>query len=322
MENAMQSENKKLSVFKRVGGFLLIIIVLLGFFFLGGKLTGLFSSHVRVQDFSRTTGSFANVALTAAFCALFAAVVVYVVVLLTNCFTFNFSRPFFAGFKKKLYFIHIIVGLGLSLAAGFSVSVPVTPILVRLGLPEPLPFIAPILISLICVQLILVLVNIWTPLNRIIVRKRTAALGIDPISLEKGIIVGVSDPERSSFKKLTLVEDDVGVLWIESAQLVYKGDTLNFELKRDNVISVECKADSGSMASYAGAVYPILRYRNADGSERSIRLHAWGNWTLGGLSKSLKLLSLKLESWHSLDTEAYSSQHDIPLGNNAGREHG
>lgn len=303
----MQLENKKLSVFKRVGGFLLIIIVLLGFFFLGGKLTGLFTSHERVQGFSRATGSFANVALTAAFGALFVAVIGYVVVLLTNCFTFDFNKPFFAKFKKKLYFIHIVIALGLSLAVGFFVSVPVTPILVRFNLPEPIPFIAPILISLIVVQLILVWVNIWTPLNRAIVRRRAAALGIDPISLEKGIIVGVSDPERSSFKKLTLVEDDVGVLCIEPAQLVYKGDTENFELKRDNVISVECKADSGSMASYAGAVYPILRYRNPDGSERRIRFHAWGNWTLGGMSKSLKLLSLKLKSWHDISSSGTGS---------------
>lgn len=298
----MQSENKKLSVFKRAGGFLLIIFVFIVFFFLGGKLFGLFTSLERVQGFSRAAESFANAAFPAAFVALLTAVVGYVSVLLTNCFTFDLNKPFFTGFKKKLYFIHILVALGLSLAAGFFVSVPVTPILVHLGLPEPLSFIAPILVSIIIVQLVLVWVNIWTPLNRAIVRKRAAALGIDPVSLEKGIIVGVSDPERSSFRKLTLVEDDVGVLWIEPAQLVYKGDTENFELKRDNVISVECKADAGSMASYAGAIYPILRYRNTDGSESSIRFHAWGNWTLGGMSKSLKLLSLKLESWHNISS--------------------
>ncbi len=299
----MQLENKKLSVFKRVGGFLLIIIVLLGFFFLGGKLTGLFTSHERVQGLSCATEPSANVAFTAAFGALFVAVAGYAVTFLTNCFTFDFSRPFFASFKKKLYLINIVVSLGLSLAVGFFVSVPVTPILVRFNLPEPLPFITPILVSLIGVQLILVWINIWSPLNRAIVRKRATALEIDPISLGKGTLVGVSDPDKSSFKKLTLVEDDVGVLWIEPAQLVYKGDTEDFELKRDNIISFECKADAGSVASYAGAVYPILRYRNTDGSEQSIRFHAWGSWTLGGLSKSLKLLSLKLESWHSPDTE-------------------
>ena len=307
MERIMKLENERLSVFKMVGGFLLIIIVLLVFFFLGGKLTGLFTSHERFQGFSHVTGNFTRVALAGASGALFAAVVGYALVLLTNCFTFDFSRPFFAGFKKKLYLINIVVSLGLSLAVGFFVSVPVTPILVRLGLPEPLPFIAPILVSLIIVQLILVWINIWTPLDRAIVRKRAAALEIDLVNLEKGILVGISDPGRSSFRKLTLVEDDVGVLWIESAQLVYRGDTEDFELKREDIISVECKADAGSMASYAGAVYPILRYRNSDGIEHSIRFHAWGNWTLGGMSKSLKLLSLKLESWHNISSSGIGS---------------
>ena len=307
VERIMQSENKKLSVFKRVGGFLLIIIVSLVFFFLGGKLFGLFSSLENAQGFSHVTEPFSNVLLAGAFGALFAAVAGYVAVLLTNCFTFDFNKPFFAGFKKKLYFIHIVVALGLSLAVGFFVSVPVTPVLVRLGLPEPFPFIAPILISLICIQLILVWVNIWTPLNRAIVRKRAAALEIDPISLEEGIFVGVSDPDKSSFKKLTLVEDDVGVLWIEPTQLVYRGDTENFELKRDNIISVESKADAGSMASYAGTVYPVLRYRNKDGSESSIRFHTWGSWTLGGMSKSMKLLFLKLESWYNISSSGIGS---------------
>ncbi len=302
----MKLENEKLPVFKRVGGFLLIVLVLIGFFLLGGKLIGLFTSHEPAPRIFRVTESQANVAFTAAFGALAVAVVGYVAVFLTNCFTFGFNRPFFARFKRKLYFINIVVSLGLSLAVGFLVSVPVTPILVRLGLPGAIPFAAPILISLIIVQLILVWVNIWTPLNRAMIRKRATALGIDPIDFGKGILVGVSDPGKSSFKKLTLVEDDVGVLWIEPAQLVYRGDTEDFELKRDNMISVECKADAGSMASYAGAVYPILRYRNKNGSERSIRLHAWGNWSLGGLSKSLKLLSLKLESWHSSGTEPRS----------------
>ncbi|MCD4700981.1 MAG: hypothetical protein K8S24_03900 [Candidatus Aegiribacteria sp.] len=299
----MQSENEKLSIFKRVGGFLLIILVLIGFFLLGGKLIGLFTSHEPVPDIFRVTGHLVNVLLAAAFGALAAAAVVYVTVLLTNCFTFDFNIPFFSKFKKKLYLISIAVFLGLSLSMGFFVSVPVTPILVRLGIPGPLPFIIPILISLIVVQLILIWVNIWAPLDRMILSKRMTLLGIDPASLGKGTLVGISDPARSSFKKLTLVEDDVGVLWIEPAQLVYRGDTENFVLKRDNIISVECKADAGSMASYAGAVFPILHYRNTDGNESTIRLHAWGCWSLSGLSKSLRLLSSKLESWHSSGTD-------------------
>ncbi len=299
----MQLDNERLSVFKRVGGFLLIVFVLIGFFLLGGKLIGLFISHEPAPGIFRVTGHLVNVLFAAAFGALAVAVIGYVAVLLTNCFTFDFNRPFFSKFKKKLYFINIAVSLGLSLAIGFFVSVPVTPILARLDLPEPLPFIAPILISLISVQLILIWVDIWAPLNRAVLRKRMTALGIDPISLGKGTLVGFSDPARSSFKKLTLVEDDAGVLWIEPAQLVYRGDTEDFELKRDDIISIGCKADAGSMASYAGAVYPILLYRNADGSERSIRLHAWGSWSMGGLTKSLRLLSSKLKSWHSSGTD-------------------
>lgn len=303
----MNQESKKLSVFKRAGGFLLIIVVPFVFFFLGGKLFGLFTSLEHIQGFSRAAGFVSRVMLVGAFGALFATVSGYVATILTSCFTFDFTKPFFARFKKKLYFIHIIVAFSLSIAIGFFVSVPVSPVLARLGLPEPLPFIAPVLISLIIVQLILVWVNIWTPLDRAIVRKRAAELEIDPVSLENGIFVGVSDPDKSSFKKLTLVEDDVGVLWIESAQLVYRGDTENFELKRDSIVSIECKADAGSVASYAGAVYPILRYRNTDGSENSIRFHTWGNWTLGGMSKSLKLLSLRLESWHNISSSGIGS---------------
>lgn len=308
----MQSENERLSVFKRAGWFLLIISVLIGSFLLGGKLIGLFSSHERVPDTFLVAGPLFNVAIAAAFgaIALALAAVGYAETFLTNCFTFNFNKPFFASFKKKLYLINISVGLGLSLAIGFFVSVPITPILIHHGLPEPLPLIIPILASLICVQLIMVWFNIWTPLNRAVVRKRAIALGIDPGSLAKGFLVGVSDPGTSSFKKLTLVEDDVGVLWIEPARLVYRGDTEGFVLKRENIISVECKADAGSMASYAGATYPILRYRNTDRSEQSIRLHAWGSWLLGSLSKSLRFLSSKIESWHSPGNEIHSMHQD------------
>jgi len=304
----MQSGNERLPVFKRVGGFLLIIIVLIASFLLGIKLIGMFSSHEPVPESFLAAGSFFNstIAIVLSAIALTAAVVAYAVTFLTSCFTFDFNKPFFASFKKKLYLINIAVGLGLSLAIGFIISVPITPILIHHGLPEPLPFIIPILASLICVQLTMVWINIWAPLNRAVVRKRAIVLGVAPPDLAKGVLVGVSDPGKSSFKKLTLVEDDVGVLWIEPDRLVYRGDTENFVLKREDMISVKCKADAGSMASYAGAAYPILQYRSSDGSEQSIRLHSWGSWSLGELSKSLRLITSKLKSWQ-LRTPAENS---------------
>lgn len=297
----MKKQDNSLSGAKRIGGLLLIVLAVVIPFLLVSGLLGLFSSDQPVPDQPDAAKSLGLIIILYIFGVLLLifSAIAYVIFWAMDCFTFNFKAPYFKSFKVKIYLANIFIPIGFLLAISLFISAPTTPVLAQLGLPEPLPFLAPFLTTLVFGQLALSWVDIWTPVERTIVRKRAAAMGIDPIRFNQGRLIGISDPSKSCFKKLTFVEEDVGVLWIEPNQLVYIGDNDRFAFKREDIVSIEKKANPGGMAAYAGAVNPILLCRGADGVERSVRLHAWGNWTLGGLSKSQKLLSIKLESWHA-----------------------
>lgn len=63
-----------------------------------------------------------------------AGVVAYCIVLFTNCFTFNFQKPFLRAYKGKLYLAKIIVPVLIGLGVGGLLSVPVSPLLQGLGM--------------------------------------------------------------------------------------------------------------------------------------------------------------------------------------------
>ncbi len=117
--------------------------------------------------------------------------------------------------------------------------------------------------------------------------------------IESGIWAGVSDPKQSSMGKLTCVEDDLGMLWLRPNGIFYRGDSQTLDIRRPQIIDVERKVDSGSMAAYAGAVHIIIHWRDTNEAERQTRLHLEDCWTLTGLARALDELADRIEKWRS-----------------------
>jgi len=135
----------------------------------------------------------------------------YFLVLLTNCFTFDFRRPFLPGYKGKQYLAKIVVPLLVSLGVGIILIVVIEPLVRTFGGGQQLGFMLPIFMAIIPMQIVTMWVDIWTPVIRRLIAKRLAARGIHPAQLQNGILIGISNPEHSSLKKFTLVEEDMVV---------------------------------------------------------------------------------------------------------------
>jgi hypothetical protein len=297
----MSTKGSSLSPAKRAGGFLLILVVILVSILAGVAIARrLFGPPPQAGPAGGPSlAAFGVVAAVLGTLLLAFALAIYAATLATRCFTFDFRRPFYAAYKGKRYVLNIVVTLPLVLGAGFWMSAFLTPLLRALGLPFPVAFLAPILVTLVVLQLALVCVNPWARADRSSVRARLAAQGVPPAEVREAVLAGVSDPGRSSLRKLTFVEEDVGGLWIRPGALVYRGDADAFEASPAAVLALERRADSGSTAAYAGAVHPVLRLRLPDGSERSVRLHAWGCRTLSEVARSLEDLAARIEAWRS-----------------------
>jgi len=69
-----------------------------------------------------------------------------------------------------------------------------------------------------------------------------------PSSIEEqmaaGIPIGISNPNKSSLKKFTIIEEDLGMLWVTPDTLIYRGDTMGFDIGRSQMIEVERKVEA------------------------------------------------------------------------------
>jgi hypothetical protein len=293
---------KKLSLSKRVAGFLLIGLVMIvsfvGTYLVIRSLTGpdQMSKSTEVPEGPRIV-EYVALMFLAGFFFLGAGALGYAVTLATRCFTFNFCKPFWNSVKKKLYVMNIVVTLLIGMGAAAFVSMVVTPILIVIGLSWPISSTAPLLGTFVLVQFLTVWINIWHPLEKSIVKRRLAVCGVSDEDIKRGICIGISDPAKSSFKKITMIEEDVGMLWLQEDELVYKGDTESFNISRNQLIEVERATDAGSMAAYCGNVNVIIRFRTNDGAERRTRLHSEGVWTMGSRAKASDSLAERLVCW-------------------------
>jgi len=281
----------------------LLGLLILGLVIIGSMATGLWLSGGLSHAGPEMEGSFGHQLILAIVMAVFGAVMLvggalaYAVVYYTNGFTSDFSRPFFSSFKTKLYVANLFVGMLFILGIGLIVVGFAMPILTNRGLSSTLSFVLPLACTLVATQFILIWLQIWAPLERRVIAKRLAALGITPEQVQSGAYVGISDPSKSSLRKMTLVEDDIGMLWTAPDRLIYQGDTDHFDIPQDQFIAMERKADAGSTSALAGAVHIILRFRTADGYQRQVRLHTEGCPTLGRKAKSLDQLAGRLQDW-------------------------
>lgn len=300
MINETSAQPKRFSPAKRFLGFMLIALVAILGFALGIVfIKYVLPSSPREETFMAVPPML--IAFTSfvigGFCLLL-GIMLYGIVIATRCFTFSFRRPFWNAMKVKLYITNIFVLFFFDIGIGFLLSVIVTPLLMALGLPLIIALAIPILGAVLCVGLLTSFVSIWTPLDRPAISERLRALGVPKKELENGTLAGISDPAKSSLRKFTMVEEDVGMLWIRPERISYHGDRESFEISREQLIAIDRSADPGSLAAYGGAVDIILRFKQDDGEERRLRLHTEGNWTLFAIRKSLDSLASKLNTWH------------------------
>lgn len=226
-------------------------------------------------------------------------IAVYAVVIFTNCFTFDFSRPVFSAFKGKLYLAKIIVPILVAVGLALLLGVFLAPLMRMFDLSGQVAFLVPLFAAIVGTQVAQMWINVWTPLTKRLIAKRLAARGILPAQLQSAFLIGISNPLRSSFKKLTLVEDDIGALWIGGAQLIYWGDTDQFAITPGQILQLERRADAGSTSMLSGTAHVILHIQPPEGGVRQIRLHTQGHWTLGRSRRAMDDLDAAIANWYA-----------------------
>ncbi|MFA6292064.1 MAG: hypothetical protein WC637_09800 [Victivallales bacterium] len=227
----------------------------------------------------------------------FIGTISYAAVLGTNCFTFRYDRPvWLKGFTLRLRLVNIIVPLFLLLGLGSLATVLFGSVLAIAGVPLKAAILIPFFCVLVPGQFFLAWFNIWAPMEKTLIRKRLSAIGIAPARMDEGFYAGISDPSVSSFRK-GLIEDDVGMMWLDADAIVYRGDAQNLEIRRSQLLQIERVVDKGSMSAYAGAVHVILLWQNEKGAQIRTRIHVMNCFTLTGIARSLDKLADDLKRW-------------------------
>jgi hypothetical protein len=142
-------------------------------------------------------------------------------------------------------------------------------------------------------------VQVWTPLVERVITKRLLAQGLSTAQLQPAVLIGISNPERSSFKKFGSVLDDIGALWIGPEQLVFWGDGEQFAIQREQLARIERKADAGGASILGGIAHVILHVRLPDGADRQIRLHTVNHWTMGRHRQAMDRLAEQIARWQA-----------------------
>src|SRR5207244_4299659 len=127
----------------------------------------------------------------------------------------DFQHPFFRSFKARLWLANLVVSLLIQVGFGLIVAPFLHGFLITL-LPQPMVLAGAFFAPFIATQFVLIWVTIWAPLEKHVIDRRMRALGISPEHLAAGCRVGISDPDKNSFKKLSLVEEDIGMMWLEA----------------------------------------------------------------------------------------------------------
>jgi hypothetical protein len=217
-------------------------------------------------------------------------------VILTRAFTFDFRRPFFARYRMKGWSCKLVAEGLFEFAFAFVCAPTIMALMSRVTVPDilhPFALMAPLLIGIIGFSWF----QLMAPVERNLIGDRLRALGITPDQSRTGWLMGISNPDRNSFKKFPLVEEDMGMLWISPSHISYRGDTTAWDFTRDEVLDVERRADAGGVSAYFGAVHVILHVQNPDGSQHRIRLHPEGKWTAAAMARDLERLAARIQLW-------------------------
>lgn len=193
---------------------------------------------------------------------------VYLATLLTGCFSFSYRRPVWKAAKVKLYFVNIVVVLLLALGLGFVCAAFLGSGLMLLGLDARLALLLPVMLMVAVVQIVLLWVLIWAPLEKRIIRTRLKTMGVSLAEIDSAMLVGLSNPATSLAGCFGAIEGDVGGLWFTPELLIYRGDVEQFGVAREQLAQMERRLDHRSTSALGGIAHVILHISLADGSVR------------------------------------------------------
>ena len=231
----------------------------------------------------------------------------YFLALFTTLLTFNFNKPVWGEIKVKMYFANIFIPLAGALGVGFMLSAFVGPLLTKAGMSSGMANIVPVMGVLFVLQVAQMWILIWGPLEKRVIARRMAALGIAPNQMAGAFLVGLSNPHAGRLKRFGTIEEDVGAMWVGPEQLIYYGDGEQFGLTRSQITQIERKADAGSTSMLAGIAHVILHVIQADGSVRQIRLHNEGLLTMGQKRIAMEQLAEAITQWHGMEGSSHAS---------------
>jgi hypothetical protein len=299
-----ENEGKAVPVYVRIGLLLLLVIVALGGAAFGLWVTGFWPTSPGIPSEPASGDGeplealiSAAVLLVLGVLALIAGIGGYFIVLAAQCFIFDFDAPVLPRLKGRLYAANIIVPMFLLGGVAAILGAPLSQVLISAGAPSAYAVGGSVLGLFFLLQMVMIWLQIWAPLEKSIITRRLGAYGITPQQLTGAAFVGISDPSRSSLKKLTLVEDDIGALWITPEVLAYRGDDDHFDIRPEQFIAMQRKADKWSTTSLAGAIHVLVRFRTSEGGERVVRFHVEGGWTLRAKARAMDRLAEQIGNW-------------------------
>ena len=230
---------------------------------------------------------------------LVAGLMAYLAVIFTGCFTFDYRRPVWAAVKTKQFLVNIMVTVTLALGLGFALAAFLAPVLTASGLDAGMANILPVMFMVVGLQIAQLWVLMWSPVEKHIITRRLAALGITPAQLQTAVLIGLSNPASGMAKRFAAIEEDMGAMWVGPEQLIYYGDSEQFSINREQIVEMERKADNRSTTVLGGIAHVILHVKQADGSGRQIRLHTEGLWTMGRKRRAMDALAEAIAGWQS-----------------------
>lgn len=230
----------------------------------------------------------------------------YLTTIATNCFTFSFRHPVVQRIRPKLFVAKVGVAVLVQGGAASMLTAPVKVLLTLAHVSPQMAFWLPWIGFFVSLNVVFTWLIIWAPLGSRLVIRRLKVRGIAPVQLASGLCVGISDPAKSSVKKIGILADDIGMLWITPEVLAYRGDSDHFDVRPQDLVAMERSQDLWNTSALSGTTHLIVRFRQPDGRERAVRFHT-GGWTLTAIARSMDQLAEVITRWkesHVQPTEA------------------
>lgn len=209
----------------------------------------------------------------------------------------DFQGPIWRDLKARLFVASVVVYFTGGLGAGLILAGYLTPMLLAQGMAPWAGRLLPVALGLVLLPSLQTWVNPWAPLQRRLLLRRLSAQGLDQNKLRSAVFVGILEPGKPRESVRGGLEREGGGLWIEPNRIVYKGDADAFEFRRDEVIRISRRADSGRTTLPSGILQPSITFRSPGGGEREIQFQSLGCWTTGAARKASSELACRLEAW-------------------------